>query len=181
MDIFKAYGKYSNFVFIGETGSGKSEVALNFAVWLKQTGEKPVHFFDMDMTKPLFRSRDKQDEMNTLGIEMHYQEQFMDAPTLVGGVRPMLKDDTVYTVMDIGGDYIGARSIGGFAKELNNDGTIVFYVLNALRPWTDNIEHIDGTLGKILGMSHIELERLHYINNTNCGYTTTIDEILERT
>jgi len=40
-----------NFVFVGESGSGKSEIALNFSLLLTKIGNKPVHFFDLDMTK----------------------------------------------------------------------------------------------------------------------------------
>ena len=38
----------SNVVFLGEAGSGKSEIALNFAQALAELGGKPVHFFDLD-------------------------------------------------------------------------------------------------------------------------------------
>ena len=40
-----------NFVFIGETGSGKSEIALNVAVALQKRKERSVHVFDLDQTK----------------------------------------------------------------------------------------------------------------------------------
>jgi len=169
----------SNFVFLGEAGSGKSEIAINFARHLLELGTKEVHFFDMDMTKPLFRSRDIRKEIEHLGIVFHYEEQFMDAPTLVGGVNRFLKDENCYVVIDVGGDYIGARAIGGFAPALNSENTVAYYVLNAYRPWSYDIEHIDKTLGEILGVSHIHLEHLRLINNPNTGYTTTTAEFLD--
>lgn len=172
-------GDHVNFVFVGEAGSGKSEVAINFAKWLVELGDRPVHFFDMDMTKPLFRSRDVKAQMEEMGIDFHYEKQFMDAPTVVGGVSRMLKDPDSYVVMDVGGDYIGARSVGGYAPKLNTDQTIVYYVLNAYRPWSNDIDHIDETLGKILGVSHIELGKLHMVNNPNNGLTTTEKEFVE--
>lgn len=61
-------------------GSGKSEISINFAKWLVQLQDKPVHFFDMDMTKPLFRSRDVEMQMEALGIICHHEKQFLDAP-----------------------------------------------------------------------------------------------------
>ncbi len=167
-----------NFVFVGEAGSGKSEIGINFAKYLKEAGDKPVHFFDMDMTKPLFRSRDARESIEALGIEFHHEKQFMDAPTLVGGVNKLLKEDC-YVVLDVGGDHIGARSIGGFAPKINKDDTIVYYVLNAYRPWSSDINHIDETLAKILGVSHIQLGKLHMVNNPNNGITTTAEEFLE--
>ena len=169
----------TNFIFVGEAGSGKSEIAINFAGYLAKYGDKPVHFFDMDMTKPLFRSRDVIEEIEGMGVTFHHEVQFMDAPTLVGGVNLHMKDNNCYVVMDVGGDYIGARSIGGYAPNINKDNTNVYYVLNAYRPWSDNIDHIDATLGQILGVSHIQLGQIHMVNNPNNGLTTTMDEFVE--
>ena len=172
-------GAWHNFVFLGEAGSGKSEIAISFARSLAKRPARPVHFFDLDMTKPLFRSRDAGAELEQAGVVVHYQEQFMDAPTLVGGVVPMLRDENSLTVLDVGGDHIGARSIGGFAPQLNRPYTAVFYVINPYRPWSDTIEHIDETLGKILGVSHVKLDQLFLVANPNNGVSTTLDEVVE--
>lgn len=169
----------SNFIFVGEAGSGKSEIAINFAKYLLMLNEKPVHFFDMDMTKPLFRSRDVKAQIENMGIIFHHEEQFFDAPTLVGGVNLLLKDESCYVVMDVGGNDIGARSIGGFAPKVNKDNTAVYYVLNPFRPWSDSLEHIDGTLSSILKVSHISLDKVNMISNPNNGITTTAEEVLE--
>ena len=168
-----------NFVFLGEAGGGKSEIALNFARELALTGEKPVHFFDLDMTKPLFRARDCREQLEQMGVEVHYEEQFMDAPTLTGGVRRLLKDRSCRTVLDVGGDYIGARSIGGYAPLLNQDSTRLYYVINPFRPWSATLEHIDKVLGETLGVSHVELDRLRLIGNPNLGPDTTAEDVAE--
>ena len=172
-------GAWHNFVFLGEAGCGKSEIAISFAKALAERSARPVHFVDLDMTKPLFRSRDAGADLEQAGIAVHYQEQFMDAPTLVGGVNPLLRDEDSLVVLDVGGDYIGARSIGGFAPQLNRPSTAVFYVINAYRPWSDTIEHIDGPLGKILGVSHVKLSQLFLVANPNNGVSTTLSEVVE--
>ena len=43
-----------NFVFIGEAGSGKSEIILNVAHMLAERTGKKVDLFDLDQTKPLY-------------------------------------------------------------------------------------------------------------------------------
>lgn len=179
IDYEKFTKNKSNFIFVGEAGSGKSEIAINFAKYLVDLNEKPVHFFDMDMTKPLFRSRDIKAEIEAMGIMFHHEEQFFDAPTIVGGVNLLLKDESCYVVMDVGGNDIGARSIGGFAPKVNGDNTVVYYVLNAYRPWSGNLNHIDGTLSAILKISHIKLDKVHMISNPNNGVSTTVEEVLE--
>lgn len=168
-----------NFVFVGEAGSGKSELSLNFARHLAAMTHQPVHFFDLDMTKPLFRSRDAAASLEEAGVIVHFMEQFMDAPTLVGGVLPLLRDKNAVVVMDVGGDYIGARSIGGFAPMLNKPDAAVMYVINAYRPWSDTIDHIDETLCKILGVSHIQLAQLTLVSNPNNGMETTAREVVD--
>lgn len=169
-----------NFVFVGEAGSGKSELAINFARRLVSMTDKPVHFFDLDMTKPLFRSRDAAASLEESGVIVHFMEQFMDAPTLVGGVNPLLRDENAIVIMDVGGDHIGARSIGGFAPRLNRSDAAVFYVINSYRPWSDSIDHIDETLGKILGVSHIQLTQLTLVSNPNNGSeSTTAQEVID--
>ena len=115
-----------NFVFLGEAGCGKSELAVNLACRLA-AGPDPVHLFDLDMTKPLFRTRDLGDTLEKAGVQLHFEEQFMDAPTVSGGVMRLLRDGSALTVLDVGGDYIGARSIGGYAPLLNRPETAAFH------------------------------------------------------
>lgn len=167
-----------NFVFVGEAGTGKSEIAINFAIELKKLTHKTVHFFDMDQTKPLFRSRDVKDSMEAEGVILHYQEQFFDAPTVPGGVREKLADGNSIVVMDIGGDYYGSRAIGAFAPLLNKGNTQNFFVINPYRPWSKNLITIDGTMARVLGMAHIKLNNISIISNPNLGITTTAEEVI---
>lgn len=176
MDISKLMDK-NNFVFLGEAGSGKSEIAINLALELARLGTKPVHFFDLDMTKPLFRSRDLKDELEKNNVIVHFEEQFMDAPTTTGWVTRALRDSEAYVVMDVGGDYIGARAVGGYAPSINRDNTVVYYVVNPFRPWSLDMEHIDHVLGQILGVSHIQLKQLKLLGNPNLGIETNKEDI----
>ena len=167
-----------NFVFLGETGCGKSELAVNLACRLA-AGPDPVHLFDLDMTKPLFRTRDLGDTLENTGVELHYEEQFMDAPTVSGGVMRLLRDGSALTVLDVGGDYIGARSIGGYAPLLNRPETAVYYVVNPYRPWSGTLERLDQVLTDILTVSHLRFENLLLTANPNLGEGTTAEDILE--
>ena len=178
-DLTELLAKKDNFIFLGEAGSGKSEIAINLACFLAESGEKPVHFFDLDMTKPLFRSRDSADFLTEQGILVHFEKQFYDAPTVSGGVSRLLQDHGCYTVLDVGGDYIGARSVGGYAPLLNRQDTQAWYVINPYRPWSMDIEHVDKILSQILGVSHVNLETLHILGNPNLGPETLAEEVLE--
>ncbi len=170
-------GKQKNYVFLGEAGCGKSEIAVNLAAALAAEDSR-VHLFDLDMSKPLFRSRDLEDTLAQNGVQLHYQEQFMDAPTRVGGVDTLLRSPEDRVILDVGGDYIGARAVGAYAPLLNREDTAVYYVINPFRPWSDSLEHIDMVLSQVLGVSHIAFDRLHFIANPNLGPDTGKEDFL---
>lgn len=174
-------GEQKNFVFLGEAGCGKSEIATNLACALAEQDGRKVHFFDLDMTKPLFRSRDLAQRLEQAGVRVHFEEQFMDAPTVTGGVMRLLRDPEAYVIMDVGGDYIGARSIGGYAPLLNAPSTVVYYIINSYRAWSMDIDHIDQVLGQVLGVSHIRLENIRLIANCNLGIHTNAEDVTRGT
>ncbi len=167
-----------NFVFVGEAGCGKSEIAINFAVEIAKLTDRQVHFFDMDQTKPLFRSRDVRAMLEQKGVIFHYEDQFFDAPTLVGGVREHLLNEDAIVIMDVGGDHLGSRLIGGFSALLNRRNTQNFFVINAYRPWSRELVAIDGTMARVLGMAHIDLKNISLMSNPNLGISTTAEEVL---
>lgn len=143
-----------------------------------ELSDKTVHFFDMDQTKPLFRSRDARQALEAKGVVFHYEEQIFDAPTVPGGVREALADEDSLVVMDVGGDHIGARIIGAYAPFLNRPNTQNFFVINGYRPWSRDLVSIDGTMARVLGMAGIRLENVSFMSNPNVGLTTTAEEVI---
>ena len=168
-----------NFVFLGEAGCGKTEIAVNFAVKMAEAGHGNITFFDMDQTKPLFRARDIRQELEKRGISFCYEEQFEDARTLVGGPRAMLADPDRIVILDVGGDHTGSRMIGGFASLLAREDTVNYFIINAYRPWSMTPEAIDTTLTRVLGMARIGIDDIEVISNPNTGITTSAAEALE--
>ena len=162
----------NNIVLLGEAGCGKSEIALNLAALLSE--KNSVEFFDMDQTKPLYRSRDASAELESRGVMFHCERQFFDAPTLVGGVAESLAGRDRITILDVGGNDTGARMIGGFAGLLNKENSILLYVVNPYRPWSKDAVSIDCTLSAILNVSH--MKKFHIIANPNLGPATTAKE-----
>ena len=122
-----------NFVFIGEAGSGKSEIVLNIANKLAEKTGKQVDLFDLDQTKPLYRSRDMQQDFAKRGVNIIYQEQYLDAPVMVGGVRVSLISDH-YTLLDIGGGHQASKFAGAYSDLLGKDDAVPVYIVNPYRP-----------------------------------------------
>ena len=162
-----------NSVFLGEAGCGKSELAVHLALELAAQGHE-VHFFDLDQTKPLMRSRDAEALLTGAGVTVHFERQCADAPTQVGGLVPLLLDARKAVILDVGGNDTGARLIGGYAHLLKDAD--VWFVVNPYRPWSSTTEHIDGTLSAILRASRLKMPR--FLLNPNLGADTTPEEFL---
>lgn len=163
----------SNTVFLGEAGCGKSELAVHWALTLVSQGRE-VHFFDLDQTKPLMRSRDAAALLTDAGVTVHFEQQRADAPTQVGGVVPLLLDEDKAVILDVGGSDTGAKLIGGYAHLLQNAD--VWFVVNPYRPWSASVEHIDGTLSAVLRASRLKMPR--FLLNPHLGRDTTAEEYL---
>ena len=153
-----------NFVFIGEAGSGKSEIILNIANKLAQKTGKQVDLFDLDQTKPLYRSRDMQKDFAERGVNIIYQEQYLDAPVMVGGVRVSLISQA-------------AKFAGAYSDLLSKDDAVPVYIVNPYRPWTKSVDAIDGTMRHILGS--MRLDHIYILGNPNLGYATSVNEFME--
>ena len=165
--------RHSNSIFLGEAGCGKSELAVHLALELARQGRE-VHFFDLDQTKPLMRSRDAEGLLEKAGVTVHFQQQYADAPTQVGGLVPLLLDEKKAVILDVGGNDTGAKLIGGYAHLLK--AADVWFVVNPYRPWSATTEHIDGTLSAILRASRLKMPR--FLLNPNLGGGTTLEEYL---
>lgn len=166
-----------NFVFIGEAGSGKTEVALSLAVHMTKLTDKSVHLFDMDQTKPNFRARDAARKLEQTGVKLHYHEQVLDAPVVATGVKEHLRNENAYVLMDIGGGNHGSHMIGQFHELLNLDNALVLYVLNPYRPWSGETEDIRETMARVLGSAR--LRRITLLGNPNYGPDTTLEDVLQ--
>ena len=164
-----------NFILIGETGSGKSEIALNLAAMLSRSSAGSVHLFDLDQTKAAFRARDAQEEMAALGVEVHYMPQLLDMPVMVNGIIPHLRRPDSLCVLDVGGNENAARMVGCLSDDLNGDNSAALYVLNSYRPFSDTPENIELTMATVLNACHIE--RIHFLLNPNIGPDTTEEDV----
>lgn len=162
-------------VFAGAFGSGKSEVAVNFAAALAGTG-RHVRLADLDIVNPYFRSREARSSLRELGVELLLPaEELMNAdmPVVPPEVRGALEAGDGTLVLDLGGDPVGGRvmaSIAGALPVADLDG---MFVLNSRRPFTNTA---DGALRMLRGIertSGITLNRVvvnsHLIDETDAG------------
>lgn len=173
----KSDREIKNRVYLGGPGSGKSEIAINTAIWLAKACPGKVHLFDLDQTKPLLRARDVQEKLERAGVVLHYERQMADEPVLTGGVAAYMLDADTQVVLDVGGGEAGARLIGGFSHLLSRADTGVYYVINHYRPWNDEILSVDQTLSSVLRAARVQ--QVHFLANPALGPDTTAEEAVE--
>ena len=166
-------------IFTGHYGSGKTEIAVNFALKLKEQHEKVV-ICDMDIVNPYFRTNDVKDFLTEKGIRViapDYACTNVDIPVLPGDILSVFSDREVYAVLDIGGDDDGAVALGQYYRYMKDEEYDMFFVLNALRPSTSSVEEVKVLAENIELMSRLKITGL--INNTNLAYLTESKHLSE--
>ncbi len=178
MDYIPNAGGGDGFLFIGEAGSGKSVIATSFACRVAtQSPDIKVDLFDMDQTKPLFRSRDYLRRRVPANLNVRYEAQLLDTPVTAAGVRESLFDTETVTVIDAGGGATGTRMIARFSEALRRSGCRCYFVVNPYRPWSCTKEKLDETIARLTFQSR--LDSFRYVSNPTLGPETTAGEIID--
>jgi len=165
---------------VGNYGSGKTEVAVNFALHLAGNGRR-VSIADLDIVNPYFRCREARALMETAGIRVVVPpaaQTWADLPIVVPEIKGMLQpaDDRV-SLFDVGGDDVGARILASFRQALGPSPYQLWQVLNARRPFTNTVE---GCLAMRAGIEKSSRLRVTgFILNTHLMQETTAEVILE--
>ena len=157
-------------IITGHYGSGKTEIAINMALKLKEKHDKVI-ICDMDIVNPYFRTNDAKSFLEERGIKVispDYASTNIDIPVLPGDILSVFSDKDAYAVLDLGGDDDGAVALGQYHRYLKDEDYDMFFVLNALRPDTSNIEDVKSLAANIEYMSRAKITGI--INNTNLSY-----------
>lgn len=129
-------------MFCGGYGSGKTEVAVNFALHLAEASHR-VSIADLDIVNPYFRSREVRADMRAHGIEVLVPEERLinaDLPIIQPEVPGALAQSRGFVVLDLGGDPVGARVMASLARHIRRPDLTGFLVLNSRRPFTATVE-----------------------------------------
>lgn len=125
-------------IIAGHYGSGKSEIAVQYARSMAQSGRR-VLLADMDIVNPFFRSLDAKNVLEAEGIRVTapmFANTNVDVPALVPEVTNALWDAQTVVVLDVGGDGDGARVLGRYHKDIQPEEVAMVFVFNASRPMT---------------------------------------------
>jgi hypothetical protein len=166
-------------LFAGHYGSGKTNIAVNYALRLAKEGKK-VCIADLDIVNPYFRTKDSERELSAAGIDLvspRYANSNVDLPALPPESYRLVQDKSVYGIMDIGGDDRGAYALGRFADAIKAENNYrMAFVVNCHRPLTSNVEDTLEIMKEIEAASGIKFNCI--VNNSNLGPETTPETVL---
>lgn len=167
-------------LFAGHYGSGKTNIAVNYALKLRADG-KPVVIADLDIVNPYFRTKDSEKELTEAGIGLissQYASSNVDLPALPQDVYSIVDNNTEYAVMDIGGDDRGAYALGRYADSLKKENNYeMFMVINMYRPLTRDVESTLEVMAEIEAACSMKFTAI--VNNSNIGEETTEQDVLD--
>ena len=166
-------------LFAGHYGSGKTNIAVNYALHLAKEG-KPVCIADLDIVNPYFRTKDSARELEAAGVELvspQFANSNVDLPALPAESYRLVTDRRTYGIMDIGGDDRGAYALGRFVPQIleENDYRMVF-VANSYRPLTRTPEDAIEVMREIEDACGLRFTDI--VNNANLGPETTPETVL---
>jgi tRNA uridine 5-carbamoylmethylation protein Kti12 len=166
-------------VFTGHFGSGKTELAINFAKSLALQNIK-TSLVDIDIVNPYFCVRDLKDELEEMGIRVIASNpHFSNAELMVipPEVVSVFNDKSKDVIIDVGGDDSGAVVLGRYHEYFTKEQYEMYFVINSNRPFTSNIEDTEEYIRAIEVASRLKVT--HLISNTNMSYETTKEDILK--
>ena len=167
-------------LFAGHYGTGKTNIAVNYALKLKRDGKR-VCIADLDIVNPYFRTKDSAKELNENGIDLispQYANSNVDLPALPAEAYRIVEDKSTFSVVDIGGDDRGAYALGRYVPKIKEENNYrMIYVANCYRPLTrtaDDAIEVMQEIEEACGLKFTDI-----VNNSNLGELTDAQTVLD--
>ncbi|MCL1885232.1 MAG: hypothetical protein FWF98_00465 [Dehalococcoidia bacterium] len=166
-------------VFAGHFGSGKTSIAVAYALWAKQQKNRVV-LCDLDIVNPYFRMAGAADALKRAGVGLiasRFAGTNVEAPAIPVGTLAIFDDTDITGIIDLGGDDRGALALGRYAGLLQKSGAFeMLLVTNQYRPLTRNLDDLCQIKNEIETASMVGFTGL--INNSNLATETTLQDVI---
>lgn len=166
-------------VFGGHYGSGKTNIAVNYALMLSEKGHK-TSIADIDIVNPYFRTKDSEKVLEKAGIRLissPYANSNVDTPALPADTYSIFADKSQYAVIDVGGDDRGALALGRYVPSLlEEDNYEMLYVINKYRYLTADAMGAYEVMREIENAAGLKFTGI--VNNSNLGEETDEEAVL---
>ena len=165
-------------IFSGHYGSGKTNIAVNYALKLRREGLE-VSIADIDIVNPYFRTRDSEKELKEAGVQLvalPFANSNVDLPSLPSEVYGLVQRRDKSVVIDLGGDERGALALGRFTPYIREENNYdMFFVVNFYRPLTKTADEAIEALLEIENAAGLKFTGI--VNNSNVGADTTKEDV----
>ena len=166
-------------IFIGEIGSGKTEISINYAIKLRKEKDKDVDLIDLDIMKPYIRLRDLKDEIEKFGVNVvsppqRYKQA--DLPILIHATKSCIFDEDRFCVYDIGGGEESSFILRQF-PELKEFPYNLFFVVNIFRPFTQTKEEIENAIKTLESASGLKISGI--VSNSHLRENTKKEDVIK--
>jgi len=167
-------------LFAGHYGSGKTNIAVNYALQLASEGKK-VCIADLDIVNPYFRTADSAEPLKNAGVELispQFANSNVDLPALPAEAYRLVEDRSSFGVMDIGGDDRGAYALGRYVPYIRKEGNYrMIFVANCYRPLTQTPEDALEVMQEIENACGLAFTDI--VNNSHLGPLTDVQTVLD--
>lgn len=167
-------------LFAGHYGSGKTNIAVNYAIHLRKAGNR-VCIADLDIVNPYFRTADSAAKLQQEGVTLirpQFANSNVDLPALPAEAYRLVEDLSCYGVMDIGGDDRGAYALGRYVPFILKENNYrMVYVANCYRPLTRTPEDALEVMREIEAACGLRFTDI--VNNSNLGTATDPQTVLD--
>jgi len=130
-------------IFAGGFGSGKSELAINYALERSQYSENII-LADLDLVNPYFASRDVRDLLEASGIRVLAPAGDFscgDVPAIPPEIIGVLRGNDEI-IIDVAGDEVGSMVLGYLSRYIKDSDYQFYLVLNPYRPFAQDLESV---------------------------------------
>lgn len=165
-------------VFAGHYGSGKTNIAVNYALKVKEATGSKVSLADLDIVNPYYRAKDSTDILAAKGIKLissEFANSNVDLPAMPSEAYAIIDDKETYAVCDVGGDDRGAYALGRYRDGILAEDYEMLLVINKYRPLTRNVSDLKEIKEEIERAAGIPFTGI--VNNSNLGLLTTKEDV----
>lgn len=167
-------------IFAGHYGSGKTNLAVNFAVEAAKENPKTV-IADLDIVNPYFRTKDSAEVLEKNGIRLissEYANTNVDTPAIPAEAYSPFEDKSFCAIIDVGGDDRGALALGRYVPLVKEENNYEFlFVINKYRYLTKNAEDTLEIMKEIEKAAGLKFTGI--VNNSNLGEETDEEAVLD--
>lgn len=165
-------------IVTGHYGSGKTNLSVNLALDLAKTHSE-VTLVDLDVVNPYFRSSDHTRLLSEHGVRViapTFAGTTVESPSLPAAVYSAFETSGA-VILDVGGDDVGATTLGRYSRNLESIDYDMLYVINRYRNLTATPDEAVELLREIEAASHLKATGI--VNNSHLRDETTVETVLD--